>query len=73
MHLKDEIAKRALHLLKVSSKMEFGTEDQLYGYVKLGDYDLHWQGGYGAGGREHAESARQGLRTAMVLDDLASI
>ena len=47
MHIKDEIAKRAQDLLANSGELDFGTEDQLYGFVMLGEYDIHWQGGNG--------------------------
>jgi hypothetical protein len=43
MHLKDEIARRAKRLLSISAMAHYGLEDAYYLYLRLGDYDLHWQ------------------------------
>ena len=61
-----DVLDRAKRLLFSHGRLDFGTEDRLLCYLRLGDYHLHWDDQYGLTvnqkGNIHATIFRVGSR-----------
>ena len=55
MHLKDEIATRAKRLLHKAGKIDYGVENHFSSFMRVGNYALHWDDGYGLTINDHGD------------------